>query len=161
MDPEIWNGSLRPLSTDPDRERLLRTAKETNQARQVRARALRVHTLRLLAGGRRMLDDSREAVLAVADLDVAGLSENVDCRLACDGRRARAESERDLFLPVHQRRLPGSPRFASTEPRGTCSLRFGRPAPTSRFIPLKRLNLRRSRGLLLFVLHHLILVRAD
>ena len=85
------------MSTDPDRERLLRTAKETNQARQVRARALRVHTLRLLAGGQRMLDDSCEAVLAVADLDVAGLSENVDCRLACDGRRARAESERDLF----------------------------------------------------------------
>jgi hypothetical protein len=74
------------------------------------ATALRLVTIArmwLLADGQRVLDDGREAVLAVPGLDVAGLVEDVDGRLG-HGRWAGAESQGDLLLPVHERRLtPG------------------------------------------------------
>jgi hypothetical protein len=60
------------------------------------ATALRLVTIArmwLLADGQRVLDDGREAVLAVPGLDVAGL---VDGRLG-HGRWAGAESQGDLF----------------------------------------------------------------
>jgi hypothetical protein len=52
-----------------------------------------MHALRFPAGGQRVLDDGREAVLAVAGLDVAGLVEDVDRRPARHGRRAGAEND--------------------------------------------------------------------
>src|SRR5215831_19772178 len=74
-------------------------------ARKVRSRALRVHALRLLAGGQRVLDDRRKAVLALPDLDVAGLIEDVDGSLARDGRRTGAESQSDFLLTINERCL--------------------------------------------------------
>src|SRR5882672_5779065 len=69
-----------------------------------RARTLRIHTLWLLACGQRVLDDGGEAVPAIPDLDVAGLVEDINGRLACHWRRAGAESQGDLFLPIHELR---------------------------------------------------------
>src|SRR5262249_7332901 len=82
---------------------------------QVRSRPLSIHTAWLLGGGRRVLDDGREAILAVPDLDVAGLVEDVDRRLARHGRWAGAESQGNLFLSIHERRrlAPGGPRRLS------------------------------------------------
>src|SRR5262249_25712743 len=70
-----------------------------------RARTLRIHALWLLAGGQRVLDDGGEAVLTILDLDIAGLVEDIDRRLARQRRRAGAESQGDLLLPVHERWL--------------------------------------------------------
>src|SRR5262249_36129168 len=99
---------------------------------QVRARPLSIHAAWLLGGGRRVLDDGREAILALPDLDVAGLVEDVDRRLVRHGRRAGGESQGNLFGPVHERWLALSGRRRLRR-GGRRSWRSGRPAPTSRW----------------------------
>src|SRR6516162_7707665 len=61
-----------------------------HHARQMRARALRVHTDGLLTGRECMRDHGGKAVLALPNLHVAGFLQDVDRSLACDRRRTRA-----------------------------------------------------------------------
>src|SRR5262249_28108869 len=57
------------------------------------------------AVGQSVLNDGCEAVLALPNLDVPRVLEHVDPGFARGGRRASAQSQSDLFLPVHQGRL--------------------------------------------------------
>src|SRR5262249_32373524 len=67
-----------------------------------RPSAFRIQTLRRLTGGPRVLHDGREAVLALANLDVARLVKHVDAGLGRHSRRTRAQRQGDLPVAVHQ-----------------------------------------------------------
>src|SRR5215469_12446529 len=66
--------------------------------------ALGVHALRILAGGHGVLDDRREAIITIANLDVPSAVKNVNRRLGCNRWRTGTERKCDFFVAVHQRR---------------------------------------------------------
>src|SRR5262249_55909266 len=64
-------------------------------------RTLCVHALRVLAGGQSVLDDCREAILAISDLNVPRTLENVNGSFARHRWWARTESQAISFcLPM-------------------------------------------------------------